>query len=271
MAYLKNWGEVVQVLDDAGAKRFVVSRSRGDSQGNNNAFMYDNEKSPEENRQLAERLLQRCAGEILYMTVWRSDSAKTGGCTYTICYDSTGMPAQPSAAASVPQQMSGVGLYGTGGALDIETLKSDIRQQLKNEFERERLDRERKELDDARKEFDAARNSSLGLLAQYLAPVAQQLSGKLMPPLSRVAGVDANAPVHAQTRHAVPAPGADAPSEEAEEEQSAFTEAEADTLYELLARFKAVEPDYMKLLTAVVEMAENGDATYTMAKGFLLK
>ena len=38
-----------------------------------------------------------------------------------------------------------------------------------------------------------------------------------------------------------------------------------------MARLKKVEPNYLALLESVVEMAESGDATYKMAKGFLLK
>ena len=38
-----------------------------------------------------------------------------------------------------------------------------------------------------------------------------------------------------------------------------------------MVRFKAVEPDYLQLIEAVVKMAESGDSMYNMAKGMLLK
>ena len=288
MAYLKSWGEVAQMLDDIGAKKFNIARRRdADAQSNDNAFMYDSDKSLEENKQVAERILQRCAGEIMYMTVWRTDAARTGGCKYAILYD--------SAPVQLPQQQvaGGAGLYGVaGGGVDIDKLTADIEARLQTKFERERLDRELKELRDEKREFERVKNGAIGLIVQKFSPVVDALASRVAP-LPRVAGVDAEHPVHAQvikpiSEHQEPEAGERAERVEPESgddlshdvriteqpevsEQEVFTDEESDELFALMARFKAVEPQYMDLLRAVVEMAENGDSTYTMAKGFLLK
>ncbi len=288
MAYLKSWGEISQMLDDIGAKKFNIARRRdADAQSNDNAFMYDSDKSLEENKQVAERILQRCAGEIMYMTVWRTDAARTGGCKYAILYD--------SAPIQLPQQQQqvagGAGLYGVaGGGVNIDKLSADIEQRILNKYERERLERLEKDLREQKRALDQEKSSALGLLAGYLAPVAQQLAGKLNH-LPRVAGVDAQQPVHAQVIKPISEHKPDEPEQEHNEpesgddrshdvriteqseasEQDVFTDEESDELFALMARFKAVEPQYMDLLRAVVEMAENGDGTYKMAKGFLLK
>lgn len=259
MAYLRNWSEIQQVLDDTSAKKFNIRRSRGgDDQSNNNVFMYNPDQNFSENMQVAERLLQRCAGEILYLTAWRGDSAKTGGCTYTIMYDSA-TPVQP-----VQQPTPAAGLYGVGGGVDIDKLTSDIENRLRVQFEKERLEREWKELREEQKQLKSDQSSAIGLLAGYLAPIAKHLS----PTMSRVAGLDAEKPVRTapiQTIDTAPA------NTTQEAEESAFTDEESDKLYDLMARFKAVEPQYMELLESVVKMAEAGDSTYTMARGVLLK
>ena len=271
---LKCWADIDQVLKDTGAQRFNVGRSR-DFQSNDNVFIYDKEKSLAENKEICERSLERAAGELLYLTCWRNENGKTSGCQYYVRYDTPSQ--QPIQLPAQPNAVSG-GLYGTGDNIKIDELTRDIEQRLLNRFEKERLERESKQLAEDKREFENAKNSALGLIASYVAPFAQQLSGRLN--LAKVGELDADKPVHAAPIHATrkpeQAPGqqpADAPSDQPDEQEQddVFTDAESETLYALMARFKAVEPDYLKLLTAVVEMAERGDATYTMAKGFLMK
>ena len=90
--------------------------------------------------------------------------------------------------------------------------------------------------------------------------------------MPRVAGVDADEPVRAQ-RIVAERPEQQEQEQEPEqpEQEAPFTDEEAEQLMALMVRFKAVEPDYLKLIESVVTMAENGDATYNMAKGFLIK
>ena len=271
MAYLRNWGEVNQVLDDAQTKKFNIVRTRGDAQSNNNVFIFDTEKTLEENKQVAERLLQRVAGEIVYLVLWRTDSAKTGGQSFTIMYDTDSRQQQQAAPITIPQPQASqptAGLYGVGANVDIDKLTADIEQRIMNRYESERLERERKQLEDDKRALQEDKNSAIGLLAQYLAPAAKQILGNLTP-MPRVAGLDAQHPVRAEKIQPI---SKNEQGEEVQaEEEDVFTEEESDKLYDLLARFKAVEPEYMRLLEAVVKMAENGDGTYGMAKNFLLK
>ena len=261
MAYLKNWGEVQQWLQDNCIVRWNVSRDK--SVDNNYVFAYNKEKSPDENMLVFENALQRFAGDVLYMVGWRTDAAKTGGFSASILYQQAQQPSAPA------PQVSGLG--GAGSALDVDTLKKDIYREIKNEFDQQRLERERKEFDEAKRDFEQKQNGVIGLLVEYLAPVAQQLAGKLRP-MPRVAGLDAEAPVTAEPIHAKESEP-EMPSAKAyqQQEEEVFTDEEADRLFALMARFKKVEPDYMQLIEAVVTMAEAGDSTYTMAKGFLLK
>lgn len=140
---------------------------------------------------------------------------------------------------------------------DEEKMIARIRKEVEMEFENQRYKDERKAFEAEKKEFEAAKGSAIGLLVKHLSPVLAAISGN-----KRVAGVDAAEPVDAAPIHAV---------EENDHEDDLFTDKESDKLFELMARFKQVEPRYLELIERVVIMAESGDNTYDMAKGFLLK
>lgn len=161
-------------------------------------------------------------------------------------------------AEAAPAQASGVGFVQQ--PIDEDKIAERIEAKLRAEYERKEYERLRKELDEDKRRFEDEKASAMGALAHYFAPIGQALFSQRR----MVAGVDANEPVHA-------APIIPETEDDQEQEQSPFTDEEADQLFALMARFKKAEPDYLKLITRVVEMAESGDGTYTMAKGFLLK
>ena len=143
--------------------------------------------------------------------------------------------------------------------LDEDKIAARIRKEVQQEMELQRYQDERKNFEREKKEFEAEKASAIGLLVHHLSPVLSALGQK------RVAGLDAHEPVHAAPIHAVEAENVDELLDEV------FTEKESDQLFELMARFKAVEPRYLELIESVVSMAEHKDPTYDMAKGFLLK
>lgn len=161
---------------------------------------------------------------------------------------------------------AGVGAYaGVGEA----QLRETIKRELQTEWDKRELERERKELDRERKEFENDKQSVMGLLTEYLAPIGKQLLNRKL-----AAGLPQDAEEQVAAAPIQPIKPEEKPAETEEPEQTEqrpFTDEEEDELYALLAEFKQVEPDYLKLLRAVVEMAKSGDGTYTMAKGFLIK
>lgn len=167
------------------------------------------------------------------------------------------------------QQMQGVAGYSSIGELEA-SLERKIRAEIKaQDYEREKADFEK-----AKKEFEDEKQSAIGALIHYFAPIGKQmLANKLM---RNVAGVDADAPVDVtvqpiRVHHDAPADAPeDVPGQDAAEEEP-FTDEESEELMQLMVRFKKIEPRYLDLIRSVVQMAESGDATYNMAKGFLLK
>lgn len=157
---------------------------------------------------------------------------------------------------------------GVGGGLSMQTigeLRDEITKSVRAQIKAEEYEKERAKFEEEKKEFEAEKQSAIGALFHYFAPIGQQLLQKKM--MRNVAGVDAEEPVHVQPIHV------DEPEsvEEVQTEEDPFSDEESEKLMALMVRFKKVEPRYLELIESVVTMAENGDSTYNMAKGFLLK
>lgn len=148
-------------------------------------------------------------------------------------------------------------------SFDEKALADRIRGEVRLEYEKLRYEEQvrdfearKRQLEERERDFEDKQSTAIGLLVHHLTPVITALTNK------RVAGVDTEAPVEAQPIRAI---------EQDEQIEELFTDEESDKLFQLMADFKEVEPRYLELIECVVTMAKNGDATYDMAKGFLLK
>ena len=163
------------------------------------------------------------------------------------------------------QPAQGVG----GGYPSIGELTQTITKQVRAEIEAERWKERQKEIERREKEFAEKEAGVWGLIVNKLGPA---VVGKILNNERMVAGLDTEKPVHADP--IIPndpeEQPTDAPKPEDQEEQSPFTDEEADELFALLARFKKVEPEYLTMIRKVVEMAENGDKSYQLARMTLL-
>ena len=149
-----------------------------------------------------------------------------------------------------------------GGNPSIGELTEMITKQVRAEIEAENYRKDRENFTKEKAEFEAEKQSAIGALVHYFAPIGQMMLQKKF--MRNVAGVDSNAPVVADPIQPIV-------TREPEENESVFTDEEESEIYDLLSRFKKVEPEYLALLRSVVEMAEKNDPTYNMAKGFLVK
>ena len=168
-----------------------------------------------------------------------------------------------------PQGAAGIGGgYPSIGELTA-SITDQVTKQVRAEMEAQRYRDERAAFEKEKKEFEEEKKSAMGAIVQYLAPVGQMILQKKL--MRNVAGVDADGDVHVPAGNARIIPDIDPGEQDLVDMANDFTDEEQEKLYDLLARFKKVEPKYMELIEAVVTMAENGDSTYTMAKGFLIK
>lgn len=257
---LTTFSDVREWITDNGLKRWALYRDslRKEKILDSNAFPSD----MEDKIAMTEKYL-RAAGGHAYAAGGTTCGANDMDLTMEIrLQDAAVQPAQ------------GVG----GGYPSIGELTQTITKQVRAEIEAERWKEREKEIERREKEFAEKEASVLGVIVSKLAPVAQQLiSGAKQPQYRMTAGVDTEEPVHANP--IIVDKPQDAPEEEMRESEieatgspwDDFTEEEGAELGELLSRFKKVEPEYLIMIRKVVEMAEAGDATYNMAKGFLVK
>lgn len=167
------------------------------------------------------------------------------------------------------EQAAVSGMQQTITPLNIGEVEDRIRKQLKAEIEAEDLKKRIAEVERREKELDEEKQTAMGALIHYFAPIGKMLIQNKM--MRNVAGVDADEPVHARKIQPI-IPEDESEQAETVQEEEIFTEAESDELFDLMARFKKAEPEnWLKMLRTVVTMAETGDATYNMAKGFLIK
>ena len=170
------------------------------------------------------------------------------------------------------------GITGVQGYASIGELRESITREIRAQIKAEQYEAEKKQFEKDKAQFEAEKQTALGAIVHYFAPIGQMLMERKLMPQARVAGLDATEDVRA--RRIVPEDGnpvgeqkvnlTELPAEPAEQ-QEPFTDDEAEQLMALMVRFKAVEPNYLQLIEAVVKMAESGDGMYNMAKGMLLK
>ena len=207
----------------------------------------------EENLEYTKNALQYSNGTRLFFKGWRTDTATTAPIYAEIYLAGNDQP-----YGMLPQQMQQM-IGATPSTFDKDELIKQVKQEMQNEFDRRELERERKQIEEERKSLNEEKNSAMGLLAQYLAPVAQAMASKARVPITGI-----------QTAGGTVEADAIRPTGSEETEPEIFTDEEAEKLESLLARLKAAEPEYMALLEKVVELAEAHDGTYTMARGILL-
>lgn len=256
-----SWDQVQSWIEDNGLTRWIFYTSRpskGDDDKADKVLDSNNYGSDREDKLAMTEKYLKMYGQTAYGIGY------PGQVVCTVRLDA--QQAQPT------QGVGGQTIY------DIGQLTSEITARVKAEMEAQRYKDERAQFEKDRAEFEKEKQSALGAIVHYFAPIGQMMLQKKMG-MPMVAGVDTDKPVHAQP--IIPdrkpqEPGAEKENENEQElvdmaNESVFTDEEEAKIYDLISRFKKVEPDYLKLIEAVVTMAENGDSTYTMAKGFLIK
>ena len=246
--------------DDAKNNDIIVSSTAWDRDGENPTDL-------SRKLELTKKYLKQY-GERCYGVGYTSKTASRGGMFCEVC-----LPSAPQDPVGFAPQIP----VGTG-SVDEAALTERIKKELRLEYDQRDFERERKQFEDERRQFEADKASVIGSVIGYLKPYIPALSAIGKNEHRLVAGLDGDDIEAAKIKAVDPNPEApadgeqhDNPDPQEPEQEEIFTDEESDKLFELMARFKKVEPEYLKLIESVVVMAENGDSTYTMAKGVLLK
>lgn len=249
---LTKWQDVEEWVNTNGFKRVVLRASDKSNAGENdrsNDCLFDSRYVSGDMNTKMEHMkwILEHSDRKSFATGFQSENATTGGMIADIRLE-----AAAPAAPSMP-----VG-YAPVGQLDEQAIIDRVRKEVQAEYAKQELDRERKEFERERKEFNDVKNGVMGLVVGYGKPILEAMAAKR----AMVAGIDHPGHIEAE---------AISPMSEQEQEESPFTDEEAEELFALMERFKKVEPDYLQLIRSVVAMAESGDNMYSMAKGFLVK
>ena len=246
--------EVKDWIQDNKLLRYVFRTGRGETRENNYVFCYDQDATPEENLRILEKRLNAHAGQKLYGTGFRTTSS-TGGIVCDVQYGQ-----EENELERFKRMFQGVGqpMQPVVNEADIERR---LTEKLTMQFRLEQMEADRKNFEKEKKEFEAEKAGVIGALINYFGPVAQTFMRQ--KGLAKVAGTDVEA------EKIVPVQGDDAQGDEVTVDD--LPEEEAEKAYELLKRFRKVEPNYLTLLESVVKMAESGDSNYNLARGFLIK
>ncbi len=136
-------------------------------------------------------------------------------------------------------------------------------------WERKELERERAELRARAKEYDDKETSVIGLLIDRAAPLIQKFT-HTQPQQAAVAGIGTATNVSAEKITPI----------ENDEEEVVFDENESDELFNLMAEYKSLDPDYLRVIAKIVDFARSGEEipvmngmiklTYNQIKNMLL-
>ena len=171
--------------------------------------------------------------------------------------------------------ITGVGmqLQSVAAPVDEAAIERRVEARLRAEMERKEYEKRLADLDKREKEFADNQNSAIGAIVKIFGPIGQAMLQKGM--MRNVAGLDTSAPIEADPIHPITPEhennNLENPENMEENEKPILTPEEEDKWYRLIERFVKIEPRALELMESVVNMAESGDATYGMAKQFLLK
>lgn len=158
------------------------------------------------------------------------------------------------------QQPMTMGAIAGYDQTSIETMVANAVERERMAWERKELDREREEVRQAKKEYEEQQSSVLGLLIQKAAPFVQSIMGVQQPTmaLGSVAKEITAEPIKA--RRAEPTAATEEETEtDVEVSEEVFTDEESEELFAIVERWKNADPNYLQVITRIVEFAESGE------------
>lgn len=222
---------------------------------NSYVFKYDDSRSFDDNIARMQEIMRLYHGS--YFILEGKENAASNKGSFCFEFSNEGAPAVGSMMQMPQLTSSGI------SEIDVEARIKNAVDAVKLDFATKDIERRERELAAREKEYRQEKASTIGIIVDRI--------GKVLPkmfPQVAVAGmpgeeVQVPASVAKQPQHDEEA--IEIATVESDEQDEATAELES-----LLERFAAVEPEWLPLLRRMVEMAEARDATYNMARNFLL-
>lgn len=233
--------------------KYWTIRTKKDT--NSYVFKYDENRSFDDNINRMQDVMRLYQGGYFVLDGKENSSTNRGMFCFEFSNEGT--------APMVNGMQQPTVIQGGLSELDIESRIKNATDAVRLEFAQRDIERREKELAAREKEYREEKASTIGIIVDRI--------GKVLPkmfPQVAVAGMP-NEQVAVSASVAKRPQNDEEPikiaTEEIDEQDEATAELEA-----LLTRFAAVEPEWLPLLRRMVEMAEAKDATYNMARNFLL-
>lgn len=232
--------------------KYWTIRTKKDT--NSYVFKYDENRSFDDNINRMQDVMRLYQGGYFVLDGKENSSTNRGMFCFEFSNEGT--------APMVNGMQQPTVIQGGLSELDIESRIKNATDAVRLEFAQRDIERREKELAAREKEYREEKASTIGIIVDRI--------GKVLPrmfPQVAVAGMPGEqvpTPTVAKTYTHDEEP-IEIATAELEEQDEATAELEA-----LLERFAAVEPEWLPLLRRMVEMAEAKDATYNMARNFLL-
>lgn len=244
---IANVEKVIEWLENNATPHFVVYSSKNE---NSKIFESNEDDNFEETKARFLRQMELCTSNRPFTIKARKDYKSTRGMFQDDFHNNpegSALNAGQSAISGTPQNVApGVGYVAIG---ELERRLSEERKSIMQDVKIERLEAENKELQTELLEKDNALNRAIQKLEPYLGTILGNTVGKMLPqaPVVAVAGIEN--------------------SEDTELEECD----EQTRLANALQRWANVEPDMIRIIETLADMAERKDITYSFAKEKLLK
>lgn len=247
---LTSWDQVHDWIKDNGLKRWIF---------------YKEKPSGENKQKIIDSSAFAVSDEADKLAMSEKYLRISGGRAYAVGYGSANgeIIAEIRLEDNTP---SGQQTVAVGGYPNVDELRDTITRQIRAEIKAEQYEADRKRLEAEKKAFEEEKQSGMGALLHLLAPFGQAIFGKRAP---MMAGVDTKTPTQAQPIEPIET---EEPEHEPEEKSvyDEFTDEEGEEIFELMARFRKVEPEHwLKMIRKVVDMAEKQDMYYGVARNVL--
>ena len=221
-------------------------------ESNTTIFRTDESRDQDKNIEIMDSIMMNVTGDYFHFRgvnkVVPNDKGINSGFTSIEVIRGRSEKPKPQEAAT-PQYVSGVAGYIP---LDEFERRIDfIKKEIKLEYREQEIEKKQQTLNEELRDFDSRQNDTIGMIVQKVGEILPYFFPKPASPtqLAQVAGVEN-------------IPDDKLPDLEITDD----TEARAS---ELLNRWMAADPDWLRLLETIVVLAESKDSKYTMAKSFL--
>ena len=241
---IANLDKVIEWLELNDTPHFVVQSKEGE---NSKVFESREDESFEDAKNRLRRVMEFCTGNRFVIKARKEYKGTRGFFTEEFRNNPDGsiVPSQQSAIGNTAQN-SGPGLgYIAIGELDRRL--AEERKSIMQDVRIERLEAENKELQTELLEKDTAFTRTIQKLEPYLGTILGNTIGKIVPqaPMVGVAGIESDTNLSANS--------------------------DEGRLSSALQRWSAVEPDMIRIIETLADMAVSGDNMYSMAKNMLIK